>query len=171
MRPVAVLVGLPGAGKSTVGRLMAELLRVGFRDTDEDIARAAGQSIAEIFAAHGEPRFRELERAAVRTALAEHDGVLALGGGAVLDPGTRELLAGGPVVHVDAEVHEVLGRGDRLTGRPLLTGDAATRLRELAARRAPLYREVAGATVPTLGRTATQVTRAALRALALVPTR
>jgi shikimate kinase len=171
MRPIAVLVGLPGAGKSTVGRLMAERLDVGFRDTDEDIEERAGQSVAQIFATYGESRFRELEQAAVRSALAEHEGVLALGGGAVVDPVTRGLLAGGPVVHVDAEVHEVLGRRQGVTGRPLLAGDASTRLRELAARRAPLYREVARVTVPTRDRSAAEVARAALLALSLHPAR
>lgn len=169
VRPLAVLVGLPGSGKSTVGRLMAAHLGVGFRDTDEDIELASGRSVARIFALDGERRFRELEKAAVRTALAEHTGVLALGGGAVVDPDTRGLLAGGPVVHVDAEVQEVLARRGSVTGRPLLAGDAAARLRELAVRRAPLYREVARVTVPTRGRDAAQVTRAALRRLSLHP--
>lgn len=171
MRPVAVLVGLPGAGKSTVGRLMAERLGVGFRDTDEDIERRAGQRVAEVFASGGESRFRALERAAVRAALAHHDGVLALGGGAVVDPATRALLAGGPVVHIDAGVREVLGRRGAVAGRPLLAGDAAARLRELAARRAPLYREVARVSVVPDGRSAAEVTQAVLRALGLAPVR
>lgn len=169
MRPVAVLVGLPGAGKSTVGRLMADRLGVAFRDTDDDIECRTGRSVAEIFASAGERRFRELERAAVRAALAEHDGVLALGGGAVIDPATRTLLRNGPVVHVDADVQEVLDRGGAVAGRPLLNGDAAARLRELAVRRAPLYREVARVTVGVRGRSAAQVTRAALAALGLHP--
>ncbi|MGV9992786.1 shikimate kinase [Streptomyces sp. NPDC003374] len=167
MRPVAVLVRLPGAGKSTVGRLLAGRLGVGLRDTDEDVERRTGQSVAEIFATQGEGRFRELERAAVRAALAHHRGVLALGGGAVEDPGTRALLVGGPVVHVDAGVREVLGRRGAVTGRPLLAGDAAVRLRELAARRAPLYREVARVTVTPDGRGAEEVADAVLRALAM----
>lgn len=171
MRPVAVLVGLPGAGKSTVGRLMAHHLGVGFRDTDEDIERRTGRSVTQIFAMYGERRFRELERAAVRTALTEHEGVLALGGGAVVDPVTRGLLTGGPVVHVDAGVHEVLNRREGVAGRPLLTGDATARLRELAAQRAPFYREVARVTVPTGDRDAAQVTTAALLALSLHPAR
>ncbi|MFD7700851.1 shikimate kinase [Streptomyces caelestis] len=162
MRPLAVLVGLPGSGKSTVGRLMAGHLGVGFRDTDEDIESGTGRSIAQLFAQDGERRFRELEKAAVRTALAEHAGVLALGGGAVVDPDTRGLLAGGPVVHVDAGVREVLDRRGGVAGRPLLAGDAAARLRELAAQRAPFYREVARVTVPTRGRDAAQVARVAL---------
>ncbi|MEU0032264.1 shikimate kinase [Streptomyces sp. NPDC006335] len=171
MRPVAVLVGLPGAGKSTVGRLLAQHLGVGFRDTDEDIEQRTGRSVAQIFATYGEHRFRELERAAVRTALAEHEGVLALGGGAVVDPVTRALLTGGPVVHVDAGVHEVLNRREAVTGRPLLAGNAAARLRELAAQRAPFYREVARVSVPTGGRGVAQVTLAVLRALSLHPAR
>ncbi|WP_341846109.1 shikimate kinase, partial [Streptomyces europaeiscabiei] len=169
VRPVAVLVGLPGAGKSTVGRLMADRLGVAFRDTDDDIEHRTGRSVAEIFASAGERRFRILERAAVRAALAEHDGVLALGGGAVIDPATRTLLRNGPVVHVDADVQEVLDRGGAVAGRPLLNGDAAARLRELAVRRAPLYREVACVTVGVRGRSAAQVTRAALAALGLHP--
>ncbi|MFC9891884.1 shikimate kinase [Streptomyces pilosus] len=171
MRPLAVLVGLPGAGKSTVGRLMAGRLGVGFRDTDEDVELAAGRSVAQLFAVDGERRFRELEAAAVRTALAEHTGVLALGGGAVVDPDTRALLAGGPVIHVDAEVQDVLSRRGGTAGRPLLAGDATARLRQLAARRAPFYREVARVTVPTRGRDAAQVAQAALRALSLRPVR
>ncbi|MFE4052984.1 shikimate kinase [Streptomyces sp. YIM B13518] len=171
MRPLAVLVGLPGAGKSTVGRLMAGHLGVGFRDTDEDIEAGTGRSVAQLFAQDGGRRFRELERAAVRTALAEHTGVLALGGGAVVDPDTRGLLTGGPVVHVDAGVRDVLGRRGGVTGRPLLAGDAAARLRELAAQRAPFYREVARVTVPTRGRDAAQVAWVALRSLSLRPAR
>lgn len=166
-----MLVGLPGSGKSTVGRLMAGHLGVGFRDTDEDIELGTGRSVAQLFSLDGERRFRELEKAAVRTALAEHPGVLALGGGAVVDPDTRGLLAGGPVVHVDAEVQEVLGRHGGIAGRPLLAGDAAARLRELAAQRAPLYREVARVTVPSRGRDAAQVAWAALRSLSFQPVR
>ncbi|MCX2927435.1 shikimate kinase [Streptomyces sp. NEAU-W12] len=171
MRPLAVLVGLPGSGKSTVGRLMAGHLGVGFRDTDEDIVLGTGRSVAQLFSLDGERRFRELEKAAVRTALAGHAGVLALGGGAVVDPDTRRLLAGGPVVHVDAEVQEVLGRRGGVAGRPLLAGDAAARLRELAAQRAPFYREVARVSVPSRGRDAAQVAQAALRSLSLWPVR
>ena len=171
VRPSAVLVGLPGAGKSTVGRLMADRLGVAFRDTDEDVERFTGRTVARFFADEGEDRFRVLERAAVRAALDGHDGVLALGGGAVLDPVTRSWLMGGPVVHVDAGVDEILGRRGGVTGRPLLTGDTAGRLRLLSERRAPLYREVARVTVATRGLDAAEVTRTALLALGLEPTR
>ena len=148
---------------------MADRLGVGFRDTDDDIEDRTGRSVAALFASGGEQRFRALERAAVRAALAEHDGVLALGGGAVVDPATRTLLRGGPVIHVDADVQEVLDRGDAAAGRPLLHGDAAARLRELAVRRAPLYREVARVRVGVQGRSPAQVTLAALAALGLHP--
>ncbi|MER6569715.1 shikimate kinase, partial [Streptomyces sp. NPDC001093] len=98
--PAVVLVGPMGVGKSTVGPLLAERLGVGYRDTDEDIVVAEGRPIAEIFVEEGEPVFRALEKRAVHTALAEHEGVLALGGGAVLDADTRALLAGHRVVYL-----------------------------------------------------------------------
>ena len=87
-----------GAGKTTVGALLAEAWGVEVRDTDADIEALEGRSISDIFVDSGEAHFRDLERKAVAEALATHDGVLALGGGAVLDPATRELLAGHTVV-------------------------------------------------------------------------
>ncbi|MCA1822798.1 MAG: shikimate kinase, partial [Frankia sp.] len=96
---VCVLVGPPGAGKSTVGALVAARLSVAFRDTDDDVVAALGKPVADIFVDDGEEAFRTAERAAVVRALAEHDGVLALGGGAVLDERTRADLRGLPVVH------------------------------------------------------------------------
>ena len=102
-RPVVVLVGVPGAGKSTVGEALAQRLGVGFRDTDADVEATTGRAIADIFVESGEPEFRRLEASAVATALAEHDGVLALGGGAVTDPATRAALVGRPVVWLRIE--------------------------------------------------------------------
>ncbi|HVX46705.1 MAG TPA: shikimate kinase, partial [Mycobacteriales bacterium] len=102
--PALVVIGPPGAGKSTVGKAVARQLDVIFRDTDADIEAAAHKPISEIFIDDGEEHFRALERAAVATALAEHDGVLALGGGAILDPQTRAALAEHEVVYLAVEL-------------------------------------------------------------------
>lgn len=83
MAPKAVLVGLPGSGKSTIGRRLAKALGVGLLDTDVAIEQRTGRSIADIFATDGEQEFRRIEEDVVRAALADHDGVLSLGGGAV----------------------------------------------------------------------------------------
>ena len=95
--PVAILIGPPGAGKSTVGPLLAGLLGAEFLDTDAVVEEAAGKPVSDIFISDGEAAFRELERGPPwpRT-VASHRGILALGGGAVMDPGTRQLLAGQP---------------------------------------------------------------------------
>ncbi|MEU6985395.1 shikimate kinase [Streptomyces sp. NPDC046324] len=164
--PLIVLIGPMGVGKSTVGALLAERLRCAYRDTDDVVVAAEGRSVADIFAAQGEDRFRALEKAAVATALAEHDGVLSLGGGAVLDGGTRSLLAAHTaVVHLTMGVEEAAGRAGLAAARPLLTGDPRERWRELAEARAPLYAEVAGVVVATDGRTPDEVADAVLDAL------
>jgi shikimate kinase len=158
-------------GKSTVGRLLAERLGVAYRDTDDDIVAEQGRTIAEIFVDEGEPAFRAIEARAVARALAGHDGVLALGGGAVLDARTRELLAGLPVVFLDADAGEAVRRIGQDPGRPLLAGDPHRRWRALAAARRPLYAEVARAVVDTGGRTPEGVAEAVLAALAPRATR
>ncbi|WP_406729881.1 shikimate kinase [Streptomyces sp. GD-15H] len=154
-----------GVGKSTVGQLLAERLGVGYRDTDDDIVAAQGRSIAEIFVDEGESAFRALEKQAVRTALAEHDGVLALGGGAVLDADTRALLAGERVVYLSMDVEEAVRRTGLNAARPLLAVNPRKQWRELMAARRHLYEEVATAVVATDGRTPEDVTRSALDAL------
>lgn len=116
--PLIVLVGPMGVGKSTVGELLADRLGTTYRDTDADVVAAAGKSIAEIFFDEGEERFRSLERRAVRDAVAEHPGVLALGGGAVLDGTTRGLLAGHRVVYLSMDVDEAVRRVGLNTARP-----------------------------------------------------
>jgi shikimate kinase len=151
-RPVAVLVGPMGSGKTTVGALLAERLRVRLRDTDADIVAATGQEISEIFVDRGERVFRDLERDAVRRALQEHDGVLALGGGAVLDAGTRDLLRGHAVVFLDVGLADAVRRVGLGTSRPLLLGNVRGRLKALMDERRPLYRDVATLTVDTSGR-------------------
>ncbi|MFG2355253.1 shikimate kinase [Streptomyces sp. NPDC048521] len=156
-----------GVGKTTVGRLLAERLGTGYRDTDEDIVAAEGRTIADIFVDEGEPAFRAMEKRAVRTALAEHEGVLALGGGAILDADTRALLAGHQVIYLSMDVEEAVRRTGLNVARPLLAVNPRKQWRELMEARRHLYEEVAGAVVPTDGRTPEEVTQAALDALEL----
>ena len=150
--PRVVLVGPMGAGKSTVGRLLAERWGVGFRDTDADIEAAEGREISELFVDEGEDWFREREREAVATALADHDGVLALGGGAVLDPGTREALSGRPVVFLKVGLSDAVKRVGLGHGRPLLLGNVRSRVKALLDERLPVYLSVAQVVVETDGR-------------------
>ncbi|MDT0396879.1 MULTISPECIES: shikimate kinase [Streptomyces] len=165
--PVIVLIGPMGVGKSTVGRLLAERLNVAYRDTDDDIVTAEGRTIADIFVDEGEPAFRVIEKRAVRTALAGHEGVLALGGGAILDPETRALLAGQRVVYLSMDVEEAVKRTGLNAARPLLAINPRKQWRELMEARRHLYEEAATAVVPTDGRTPEEVTEAALDALEL----
>jgi shikimate kinase len=162
--PVVVLVGPPGAGKSTVGRALAAQLGVHLRDTDADIERSAGKPIREIFVDDGEPHFRTLERAAVARALADHDGVLALGGGAVMDPLTEADLAeyaarGGVVVFLDVSLAHAAPRVGFNQARPLLVGNPRAQWQALMERRRPVYQRVSTLAVSTDGRTAGQVAR------------
>ncbi|MFA6574664.1 MAG: shikimate kinase, partial [Nocardioides sp.] len=104
--PLVVLVGPMGSGKSTIGALLAEALGVTARDTDTDVERLEGRAVSDIFVESGEEHFRALEKAAVADALATHGGVLSLGGGAVLDPDTRALLADHRVVFLQVGLSE-----------------------------------------------------------------
>ncbi|MET9223618.1 shikimate kinase [Streptomyces sp. NPDC088197] len=165
--PAIVLVGPPGAGKTTVGRALADRLGTTYRDTDADVEAVAGKPIPEIFIDDGEPRFRELERAAVRTAVAEHEGVLSLGGGAVMDGPTRDLLAGLPVVFLDVGLHQAVRRVGLDAPRPLLAVNPRQQWRELMDVRRPLYTEIARAVVSTDDRTPEDVAEAVLDALQL----
>ncbi|MFI9806825.1 shikimate kinase [Streptomyces sp. NPDC052301] len=165
--PAVVLVGPMGVGKSTVGRLLAERLGLGYRDTDDDIVAAEGRTIADIFVDEGEPVFRAIEKRAVHAALASHEGVLALGGGAVLDADTRALLAAHRVVYLSMDVEEAVRRTGLNAARPLLAVNPRKQWRELMEARRHLYEEVATAVVPTDGRTPEEVTQAALDALEL----
>ncbi|MFD5752285.1 shikimate kinase [Streptomyces sp. NPDC127033] len=167
--PVVVLVGPMGVGKSTVGELLAARLGTAFRDSDADIVSAQGRSIAEIFVDDGESHFRELERAAVRRALAEHPGVLALGGGAVLDAATRAELTGLPVVYLSMEVAEAARRTGLNTARPLLAVNPRQQWKKLMEGRRHLYTEVARVCVATDERAPEEVVDAVLDALELTP--
>ena len=159
MTPRAVLTGPPGVGKTTVGTLLAELLGVGFRDTDADVEQVAGMPVSQVFVDQGEAHFRLLERQAVAAALAEHDGVLALGGGAVIDAGTREALrsSGSPVVLLEVGLAEAAGRVGFNRDRPLLLGNPRQQWSRLLEARMPLYLEVATVRMPTDSRTPEQV--------------
>ena len=146
---LVVLVGPMGAGKSTVAELLATAYGVTARDTDADVEAAAGRTISDIFVDSGEAHFRELERAAVADALATHDGVLALGGGAVLDPSTRELLADHRVVFLRVGLSDAVKRVGLGTSRPLLLGNVRARIKALLDERTPVYESVADLVVDT----------------------
>ncbi|TCR13846.1 shikimate kinase [Streptomyces sp. BK205] len=167
MSPLVVLVGPMGVGKSTVGRLLAERLGTGYRDTDDDIVAEQGRAIAEIFVDEGEAAFRAIEKAAVARSLAEHDGVLALGGGSVLDADTRALLAGQRVLYLSMDVEEAVKRTGLNAARPLLAVNPRKQWRELMEARRSLYESIATAVVATDGRTPEEVTDIALDALEL----
>ncbi|WP_250442748.1 shikimate kinase [Actinotalea sp. C106] len=156
LRPRAVLIGPPGSGKSTVARALALTLGVHGRDTDNDVEQRAGKPIREIFVDEGEPHFRELELDAVLTALREHDGVLALGGGAVLDPRAEQGLveyreAGGLVVFLDVSLAHAAPRVGFNTARPLLLGNPRAQWQALMEARRPIYERVANLRVVTDG--------------------
>jgi shikimate kinase len=163
--PLVVLVGPSGAGKTTVGKLVAQRAGVEFRDTDADVEAIAGTSVSDIFVDRGEAAFRALERAAVRRALADHDGVLALGGGAVMDPDTRALLGSQRVVFLEVGLADAAARVGFNRDRPLLLGNPRAQLRVMLAERRPLYDEVATVTIPTDGRSVDEVAVAVEAAL------
>ena len=148
--PSVVLVGPPGAGKSSVGVVLADMLQLPFRDVDQDIVAVQQRSISDIFTTDGEERFRELEREAVTSALAEHGGVLALGGGAVLDPSIRDLLRGQRVVFLSVSMPQGVQRTGMAANRPLLVGvNPRATFKALLDARVPLYREIAALEVDT----------------------
>lgn len=149
--PRLVLVGAMGAGKTTVGRRVAKAWGVGFRDTDRDVEEREGRSVSDIFVDSGELTFRDLERAAVAEALNSHGGVLALGGGAVLDEQTRAALADHRVVFLRVGLSDAARRVGLGVSRPLLLGNVRGRIKQLIDERTPLYESVATHVVDTEG--------------------
>jgi shikimate kinase len=156
-RPRVVLVGPMGAGKTTVAGLLGARWGLAVRDTDHDVEGAAGKSVAEIFVDDGEDHFRVLERAAVLAALTEHPGVLALGGGAVLDPVVQQALRDHVVVFLEVGLSDAVKRVGLGVGRPLLLGNVRSRIKLLLDERLPVYRAVATYTVVTDGRSPDEV--------------
>lgn len=150
-RPLLVLVGTMGAGKTTVGQRVAQTLGLAFRDSDHDIEAVEGRPVSDIFVDSGEAHFRAAERAAVAEALVSHDGVLALGGGAVLDESTRAALAGHHVVFLRVGLSDAAKRVGLGVSRPLLLGNVRGRIKTLIDERTPVYESVAGHVVDTDG--------------------
>jgi shikimate kinase len=149
-RPCVVLVGMPGSGKSTVGRQLGRRLGLPFFDSDHLIEQRLGCSIRSLFEREGEDAFRDIEETVIAELCQEH-GVLATGGGSVLRPANRQRLReAGPVVYLRATPEELFRRIRQDKRRPLLqVADPQGRLRELFEERDPLYRETAHFTVET----------------------
>lgn len=171
MAPRYVLIGPPGAGKSTVARALSSLLKVARRDTDADIERVTGKSISDIFIDEGEEHFRRIERDIVLVALGEHDGVLALGGGAVLDPDVQDSIEqykanGGHVVLLDVSLAAAAPRIGLNSSRPLLLGNPRKQWAELLEARIETYRRLASFTVNTDRLDAARIAREIVEATA-----
>lgn len=155
--PALILVGPPGSGKSTVGRLAAERLGLEFRDFDDDLERVHGLPAGELVVKLGREKFQESERDLLEKLLPEHDGVLALGGGTPTAPGVPELLEPYHVVFLDVDLDHLLRREGLVPLHPWLLPNPRAHLRELLNTRRPVYTAVAAATVPTSERTPEEV--------------
>jgi shikimate kinase len=150
-RPRVVLVGPPGSLAPEAGRELGRRLGVAVRDTDDDVVAAAGKPVAEVFVEDGEAAFRDLERDAVARALAEHDGVVVLGSGAVMDPLTEQALARHTVAFLDVSVADAARRLGLAGPRPAGLGNPRAQWLRLMEHRRPVYARIATVTVPTDG--------------------
>ena len=163
--PIAIIVGAPGAGKTSVGQRVAQQLSVDFVDSDLMVEQRAGKAVSDIFIDDGEPAFRAMERDAIRDAIAGQSGVLSLGGGAVLDPDTRAALRGHRVVWLRVSIGEATRRVGMNTSRPLLLGNVRGTLMGLLDQRTPLYEEVATDVIDTDGLSVDAVAQSVLESL------
>ncbi|MDN5745581.1 MAG: shikimate kinase [Nocardioidaceae bacterium] len=166
--PICGLIGAMGSGKTTVGELAAARLGVDLLDTDHVVEQRAHKSVPDIFIEDGEAAFRELERNAVAWALENHEGVLSLGGGAVLDPATQVLLAAHHVVFLRVGLSEAVKRVGLGVGRPLLLGNVRSRVKKILDERASVYQGLARVTVDTDERSPDEVADDVLAAIASV---
>ena len=157
MSPVCVLIGPPGSGKSSVGRALAAKLATTFKDTDEVIEDQTGKTIAEIFIEDGEAYFRDLEVETVAKEIAQHDGVLALGGGAVMRTETAQALAGQNVVFLDVSLPQATKRVGMSANRPLLLGNVRSKMKTMLDERRPVYESLAKITINTDEKTVAEV--------------
>lgn len=157
-RPLAVIIGMPGAGKTRVGREGAHMLGVDFVDSDIEIEKRAGMPIPRYFERYGESGFRDLEADVIAELLACCTGLLALGGGAPMTASTRALLEdyvndGGRLVYLQADMREAMERANKAGGRPMLDGNSNVRWRRLYAQRDPVFRRISNFNVHTHGST------------------
>lgn len=155
--PVLILVGPPGSGKSTVGRMAAERLGVEFRDFDHDLEAAHGVPAGELVVQLGREKFQESERELLTEVLPTFDGVLSLGGGTPTAPGVPELLEPYHVVFLDVDLDHLLRREGLVPLHPWLMPNPRAHLRELLKTRRPVYAQVSAATVATSDRTPAEV--------------
>ena len=156
--PVAVIIGMMGAGKTRVGKEVAHIMDLPFADADVEIQHDIGMGIPEFFEREGEPAFRKVEADLIADMLEDFDGIFSLGGGAPMTPSTQCALAeyidrGGRVVYLDADPAEAMERANRGGGRPMLNGDADARWKKLYKERDPVFRRVANVRVCTRGQT------------------
>jgi len=165
MPPTAVIIGAPGAGKTSVGRRVAKRLGVPFADSDHLIEERAGARVSDIFVDLGEPHFRQLEQEAIADAVRDLDGVLSLGGGAVMTPGTPELFDGVPVVWLEVDLGDAVSRVGMNASRPLLLGNVRGTLATLMRERVPVYEALATVRIQTSGKSLRVVVDDVCRAL------
>lgn len=153
MIPRVILIGPPGSGKSTVGKLLAKELKLGFHDTDAEIAKRAGKSISDIFIEDGESAFRVMERETVLEKLDEQDVVIALGGGSILDPEVFGRLKNEPnVVYLEVSISNAAPRVGFNQDRPLLVGNPRQQWLKLFELRREKYEELGKIRVSTNNR-------------------